>query len=146
MMFSVWHLWVVVAILLFLVEIFAPNFVMASFGIGCLFSALAAGLGFFLKMQIVGFIVGTLIAFFAVRPVFTKYCYKASKEVLTNVDALIGLQGRVSETIEDSLHSGRVFVRGDDWKAVSIDRSTIRKDAQVEIVRIEGTTLYVRQI
>lgn len=145
-MLSNWHLWVIVAIILFILEIFTPGFVLASFGIGCLFSALAALFDFGLKMQIVGFIAGTLVAFFGVRPFFTKYCYRSSCGVKTNVEALVGKTGRVTEEISQESGSGRVLVGGDDWKAVSMDGGNISKGTAVEVVRVEGVTTFVKPI
>lgn len=145
-MISGWHLWVIVSIVLFIAEVLMPTFVPASFGVGCLFSAATSLLGLGLKYQIAGFIAGTLVSFFGVRPFFTKYCYRSSQDIKTNVDALIGKTGRVSETISEELHSGRVLVGGDDWKASAIDGATIEKNEKVEVIRVEGATVFVRAI
>ena len=118
--------------------------VLASFGIGCILSALAALFALGLKMQIVSFIAGTLAAFFGVRPLFTKYCYKASCGAKTNVEALVGKKGRVTEEINQVSGSGRVLVGGDDWKAVSLDAGVISKGTTVEVVQVEGITVFVR--
>jgi membrane protein implicated in regulation of membrane protease activity len=143
---AAWHVWIVVAIMLLIFEVLIPAFVLASFGIGCLISSLAALLNLGLKVQIAAFILGTLAAFFGIRPFFTKYCYKASQGIKTNVDALVGKTGRVTEVINDELNSGRVLVGGDDWKAVALDGSIIEKNSKVEVVRVEGNKAYVRLI
>jgi len=144
-MLSAWHLWMILAIILFIAEIFTPAFVLASFGIGCMASSLAAGLGLGLKMQILGFIAGTLVAFFTVRPLFARYCYKASPHTRTNLDALIGTIGRVTQTIDEAGGSGRVTVGGDDWKAVAANGETIEMNARVEVIGIEGVKVIVRR-
>ncbi len=143
-MFSAWHLWVIVALILLIAEVFVPGFLAASFAIGCFFSAIVAAAGFGLKGQILGFIAGTLVAFFGVRPFFTKYCYKASGGIKTNVDALSGTTGRVTEAIDPASGSGRVRLGGDDWKAVSVEDQAIEAGALVEVVRIEGVKLFVK--
>ena len=144
--FSPWHLWFIIAIILLIAEILTPGFLLASFGIGCLGSALAAGFGFGPKAQIAWFIAGTLVAFFGVRPFFAKYCYRASNDLKTNVEALIGKTGRVVEAITQEKGFGRVLVGGDDWKGVSMDGGTIEKGTVVEVVRVEGTKVYVKPI
>lgn len=144
-MISGWHLWVITAIILFIAEMLVPAFVLASFGVGCLVSSLVSAFGMGLKVQIAGFIMGTLGAFFGVRPFFTKYCYKASQGTKTNVDALIGKTGRVTEAINE-FDSGRVLVGGNDWKAIAIDGSLIEKNAKVEVVKVEGAKIYVKAI
>lgn len=145
-MMITWHIWVIGAIILCIFEMLVPAFVLASLGAGCLVASIAAGLNLGIKMQITAFIAGTLGAFFGIRPIFTRYFYKASLGVKTNVDALIGKTGRVTEAINDELHSGRVLVGGDDWKAVTQDGSVIEKNAKVEVVRVEGSKIYVRPI
>jgi membrane protein implicated in regulation of membrane protease activity len=141
-----WHVWIILAIVLFILELLIPAFVPASFGLGCLVSAIAAVLGLGIKIQILGFIAGTLVAFFGVRPFFTRYCYKASPGIKTNVEALVGKTGRVTEDIDDRLDSGRVLVGGDDWKAVSPDGTVIEKNSKVEIIRVEGAKVVVKSI
>jgi membrane protein implicated in regulation of membrane protease activity len=145
-MLSAWHLWVVIAIVLLIVEVFTPGFLMASFGIRCLGAALAAGCGFGLKMQVFGFIVGTLIAFFGVRPLFLRFGYQASAAVRTNVEALTGKEGRVTETIQPETGSGRVRVGGDDWRAVTLDGGIVEAGARVVVVRVEGATVVVKPV
>ncbi|MFP5212470.1 MAG: NfeD family protein, partial [Acidobacteriota bacterium] len=128
----------------FIGEIFTPGFVLVCFGLACLASSLAAFLDFGIKMQIVAFIVGTITAFFTVRPVMMRYSYGSACRVRTNVDALEGAEGRVTEEITET--SGRVLVRGDDWRAISVDGSTVAKDKRVRVVRVEGTKVFVEPI
>jgi membrane protein implicated in regulation of membrane protease activity len=141
-----WHVWIILAIVLFILEMLVPAFVLASFGIGCLLSVLAAVLHLGIEMQIAAFIAGSLAALFGARPFFTRWCYKASPGVKTNVDALVGKTGRVNEDINESLNSGRVLVGGDDWKAVSADGSIIEKNSKVEIVAVEGAKVRVKPV
>jgi membrane protein implicated in regulation of membrane protease activity len=145
-MLSAWHLWVVIAIVLLIVEVFTPGFLLASFGIGCIGAALAAGYGFGLKMQVFGFIVGTLIAFFGVRPFALRYGYKTSAGVKTNVEALIGKEGRVTEAIRTDTGSGRVQVGGDDWRAVMLEGGAAEAGTRVVVVRVEGATVVVKAV
>jgi membrane protein implicated in regulation of membrane protease activity len=139
-MLTAWHIWIILAIILCILEILIPAFVLASLGVGCLAATVAAVLHFGINIQLVAFIVGTLGAFFGVRPFFTRYCYKASPGVKTNVDALIGKIGRVTEDINDELNTGRVLVGGDDWRAVALEGEVIK----VEVVRVEVNKVYVR--
>lgn len=145
-MMSTWHIWVIGAIVLCILEMLIPAFVLISLGLGCLVASLAAGLHLGAEIQIAAFIAGTLGAFFGLRPIFTKYCYKASPGIKTNVDALIGKTGRVTETINYELNSGRVLVGGDDWKAVARDGGVIDKNSKVEVVGVEGSKIYVRLV
>ena len=141
---EVWHCWVIAASVLLIAEIYIPGFFVACFGAGCLASALAAALGLGLKWQLVGFSFGTLTVYLTIRPLFLKYCYRATGGVKTNVDALIGRIGRVSERIDPDTHEGRVKVGGEDWRGVSVDDVAIEVGRKVEVLNVNGTKLLVR--
>lgn len=142
---SAWHIWVVAAILLFIGEIFTPTFLLACFGLGCLVSAVSAEVGFGLKGQLVGFILGTLASYGGARPFFQKIMHRSSDKARTNVDALIGKIGRVVVAVEPGTPSGRVLVWGDDWRAIHSDEGVLAPGTRVEVLRVEGTTLLVRK-
>jgi membrane protein implicated in regulation of membrane protease activity len=141
-----WHAWLIGAIVLCIFEILMPAFVLVSLGAGCLLASLGALLHFGIEVQLAAFIAGTLGFFGGVRPFFTRYCYKASPGIKTNVEALPGKTGRVTEVINSELNSGRVLVGGEDWKAIALDGSVIEENSKVEVVRVEGSKLYVRPI
>lgn len=142
---SAWHLWAIAAIFLFTGEIFLATFLLACLGIGCLTSALAAAMGFGLKGQLTGFIVGTLAAYFGVRPVFVKVMHRSSEKVRTNVDALVGKIGQVRLAVDHESASGRVLVGGDDWRAVNTEEGILPPGTKIEVLRVEGTKLWVRK-
>ena len=62
-----------------------------------------------------------------------KYAYRKSDKVKTNVDALVGSKGRVTEIIDFKKNTGRVFVNGDDWKAESENGEIIQQDEQIKV-------------
>lgn len=142
---SAWHLWIILGIVLCIAEIFTPAFVLASFGVACLLPAILSALGYGFRLQLFGFIVGTLIAFFGMRPVFMRCCDRGSKGVRTNMDALFGERGLVTQRIDNGSNAGRALIRGDDWRAVSVDGSILELGQQVEVVRVEGVKLYVKE-
>lgn len=142
---SEWHIWVIVAILLFIGEIFTPAFLLACLGMGCLASALCAAVGWGLKGQLVGFILGTMTSYFGVRPFFQKVMRRSSDKTKTNVEGLIGKVGQVSVTVDHLAPSGRVLVGGDDWRAVHAGEGRLEPGTRVVVRRIEGTTLVVQK-
>ena len=141
-----WHIWIIIAILLFIVEIFAPTFLAACLAIGCFLSAIFSFFDFGVKVQLVAFSIGTLASFFGVRPFMLKYVHSRSQKVKTNVDALIGKIGRVSISIDNSRNEGRVSIDGDDWKAESENDIVINAGEKVEIVSINSTIITVKPI
>ncbi|MDR1878516.1 MAG: NfeD family protein [Bacteroidales bacterium] len=143
---EVWQLWLIVAVILFIVEIFSFSFVFLCFSLGCLFSSACAYFGLGTGIQFLAFSVITFGSFFTVRPFMMKYAYRKSAKVKTNADALIGAKGRVTEEINSEKNTGRVFVNGDDWKAESEDGSIIPLNEYIEVKQVDSTTLIINQI
>ena len=140
-----WLLWLITSIALLIAEIIVPGFILAVFSAGCAVAALIAVLTPNVASQFAGFAIGTLVAFFTIRPLMVNRS-KAPSETLTNIEALKGLRGRVTETIDPASHTGRVLVRGDDWKAGSSDRSVIVAGEPIIVDRVDGITLLVSRI
>lgn len=141
-----WHIWIFVAILFFIIEIFTPGFVLACFGVGCIASALAAFLNFNLQIQILAFSATTLAVFFGLRPLILQYFFKSTDNVKTNIDALANKIARVSVKIDPAQNTGRVLVNGEDWRAVSVDESVIQVGEKVEVLKVDGSKVIVKKI
>ncbi|MCL2132661.1 MAG: NfeD family protein [Lentimicrobiaceae bacterium] len=141
-----WQVWLIVAAIFVIVEIFSISFVFLCFSLGCIFSAVSAYFGLGSVWQVLIFSVVTFVSFFTVRPLMRKYAFRKSSKVKTNSDAVTGQKGRVTETIDLSKNTGRVFVYGDDWKAVSENHQVIPENELIEVVKVDSTTLIVKQI
>src|SRR5690606_17357430 len=126
MEFDGWQIWLILAIVLLIVEIFTVTFLTASLAVGCLAAGIFSYLGFDINLQLIVFSIVSIIAFFGARPFMKKYAYKAGGNVRTNMEALIGQIGRVSETIDPATGSGRVQVGGDDWRAEALHDNLIK--------------------
>ena len=143
---EIWHIWVIIALVFVIVEMFTTGFAVMCISFGCLFGAGASALDWDIKWQLLVFAVGTALAFLTVRPLVYKFFYKKGREVKTNVDALVGRRAIVTERIEGELHAGRVKVDGDDWKAVSTDTEPIEAGEAVEITAINSVILTVKKL
>jgi membrane protein implicated in regulation of membrane protease activity len=142
-----WQIWLIVAAVFFIVEIFSITFVFLCFSLGCVISAICARLGMeSITLQVLVFSVVTFISFFTVRPFMRKYAFRKSDKVKTNNEALKGQRGRVVETIDLSKNTGRTFVYGDDWRAVSENGEVIPENETIEVVKVDSSILVVRQI
>lgn len=140
-----WHIWIIVALFFFILEIFTPGFAVACLSIGAIGGAVASACDIDLKFQILVFAVCTLLAFVLVRPIMLKLFHGKSQGVATNVDALIGRQAVVSEEIKPVV-GGRVKVDGDDWKAVTADGKAVDAGKVVRILKVESVILTVEEI
>lgn len=144
MNFDVWHIWLLIAFICLILEIFIPSFVIFNFGVGAFLGALAAVIGLSMEWQIIFFSIGTLSSFFLVRPVMKRWFYKKSDLVKTNIDAMAGRTGIVTETIDIKNNTGRVQLDGDDWKAKSENNEVIPVGTSVEIIKNESILLIVK--
>jgi len=143
---EIWQIWVIIAILLFIVEIFIPTFFAASLAIGSIAAAIFSFLGFGIEVQFIVFSLGTLAIFFAIRPFMLKYAHRKNGQIGTNVDALIGKTAKVTVTIDNSKNEGRVVFEGDDWRAETENSEILEPGSKVEILKVDSTVLIVKPL
>ena len=141
-----WHIWIIIALVFVIIEMFTSGFAVMCISIGCLFGAVASAIDWELKWQLLVFAIGTALAFMTVRPLVYKFFYNKSHEVKTNMDALVGRKALVTERIEGELHPGRVKVDGDDWKAISLEAEAIEVGEAVEITALNSVIVTVKKI
>lgn len=143
--FFQWHWWAGLAIVLFILEIFVPGFFLLCLGIGCIGASATAAMGGGVAFQLASFSVFSLISIFTVRPLLMKRMWNAP-DVKTNVDALVGQRGRVTQDFELGLRLGRVSAAGDDWRAECVSDKALRVGDLVDVVRVESNTLIVKPV
>ncbi len=141
--FDPWVIWVAIGIICIIIEIFTPGFLFLSFGVGAIFTGLAALLIPSIAFQILTFAVITLIVFLLSRK-FSKKLISTNYEE-TNVKALVGKTGKVTQQIPAN-EKGYVKIGGEEWAAVSKDNKEITKDARVTVNDIEGNKVIVTVI
>ena len=135
--------WVVLMIGFLVVEGLAPGLVSIWFALGALAALISALLGAQIWLQVVWFVVVSILALIATRPLVKKYVN--SRTQATNADMLIGQECIVTETI-DKLHgTGAVSVAGKIWTARTDEPEAIIEKGSVAVVeRIEGVKLIVK--
>lgn len=142
---NLWLIWVIISIVCLILELSSGDFFILCFAIGAAVSAIVAGCGANLTVQIITFAVISALSLLLVRPALIKKLHKPHRERLSNAEAMIGQTGRVSEPIEAGGY-GRVAIDGDDWKAKSVDGSAIAKDTRVRVVKMESIIITVEPI
>ena len=142
---NLWLMWVIISIVCLILELSSGDFFILCFAIGAAVSAIIAGCGANLTVQIITFAVVSALSLLLVRPALLRKLHKPQRERLSNAEAMIGQQGRVSEPIEAGGY-GRVAIDGDDWKAKSADGSAIAKDTRVRVVKMESIIITVEPI
>jgi membrane protein implicated in regulation of membrane protease activity len=145
-MLEAWHLWVIAGLVLWIMEIFTPGFVVGVFGTACLAVAPFAGADVSFKMQLLVFGVTTVIMTFTIRPLILNHLYGRDPKIRTNVDALIGKSGFVTESIDHLHGSGRVKIGGELWRAITQNDSPVEIGRKVTVREVEGNKLIVETI
>ncbi|PYP17105.1 MAG: hypothetical protein DMD52_05820 [Gemmatimonadetes bacterium] len=140
---SEWQVWLVAALLLFVAEVLAPGFWLLSVAVGCVVAGAVSLVVPGVLAPALSFAAGTLLSLAGIRPFLLRRLHPPGREIKTNVDALVGRVGVVSERIDPATGRGRVVVEGEDWRGTSLMDTVIEPGTRVMVVRVEGTTLYV---
>ena len=115
---SLWQpviIWLLILVALVIVELISMGLTTIWFAGGALVAALTSLAGLPVWVQILVFLVVSLLILFFTRPVAVKYFNK--DRVKTNVESLIGRQAIVVSEIDNLAGSGRVTVGGQEWSA-----------------------------
>ena len=129
---------------LLLIEILTLGLTTIWFAVGALAAFLLALVQVPLMIQIVVFIVVSVVMLVFTRPIMTKYLNK--KTTKTNAESLVGRKARVLIPINNLKSEGQVMVNGREWTARSTkDEVTFQKDEMVRIAGISGVKLIVEK-
>lgn len=135
-----WILWLIVIVLLVFLEVSTINLVCVWFILSGLVSLI---LSFFIESFYILFAVFVLLGLVLMvltRPILVKKL--ARKNVKTNSDRVLGMEGVVTEEI-NKLKIGEVKVDGKRWSAVSDEKIEVGTTIIVE--SIDGVKLVVRK-
>ncbi len=143
MEYLVWG-WLGALILFIIIEIATTSLTTIWFAGGSLAAFLANVLNAPLWLQIVLFIVVSLVLLIFTRPIMLKAM--KSSELKTNVDSLIGKQAKVTENISNIDDTGTAVVNGQEWTARNVVPGEVIEAGEiVEIVEISGVKLIVKK-
>lgn len=114
------------------------------FAAGALAGLIAALLGAPVWLQVGVFLVVSAGLLALLRPMVRKHI--RPRLSATNVDAVIGSQGYVTEAIDNMVPSGQVKLGAMPWTARSTTGEPIPKGTLVRVDRIEGVKAYVTPV
>lgn len=141
--FTMLIFWIVLLIVLIVVEAVTAQMVTIWFAAGAVAAIAAELLGAQVWLQWTVFIVVSVIALVATRPLVRKLT--KTRVQPTNADRVIGQAAVVTEEIDNIAAKGQVSVGGTVWTARSYDGSVIGKDEKVTVEKIEGVKLIVKK-
>lgn len=137
----------VLGVALIVAEIFTLGFVLLWFGIGALAAALAGALGIGLLGQFLIFAAVSIALTAASRTIFSNLISRQDENsVKIGIDALPGQIGTVTSASKGSLNAGAVKVYGSTWTAYPEDDVELVEGEKVEVVRVQGSSIYVRPV
>ena len=138
-----WILWIALAALCIVVEIFTAGFFVFWFGVGAGVAAILAAVGLPTAWQWGPFIIVSVVCLLLSRR-FAERITKGQKEKI-GPDRLIDKVGVVLEKINPDTGEGKVRVESEEWRAVSEDRKAVDAGTHVYVVKIEGSHLIVKR-
>ena len=138
-----WQIWLIIAGICIVAEIFTVGFLIFWFAIGALIAMVTSFFTSNIIIQTTVFIISSTILIFATKP-FVKRFSKDEDTVKTNVYSIIGKSGIVTKEINPSNSNGQIKVDGETWTAISENKTTIPKDTEVIVVEIKGVKAIVK--
>ena len=136
-------IWIAAIVLFGVAEAVTAGLVSIWFVAGSVAALLAVQLGAALWLQIVIFLVVSIAALIATRPLAHKMLDKTI--VPTNADRVLHHKAKVVEEIDNENAHGAVYIDGKTWTARSEDGGVILWGTMVNVVRMEGVKLFVRE-
>lgn len=135
-----WY-WLIILAVLLLIEIITLGLATIWFAAGAVVAYVASLLGAPLLLQIAYFFVVSFVLLFFTRPLALRYFNK--ERAKTNINSIIGMEGLVTEAIDNLNQKGRVSMDGKEWTARSENDQLIEKGTRVRALSVSGVKLIV---
>lgn len=134
--------WLAVMSVLIIIEIITVGLTTIWFAGGALVAMLIATLGGGTILQVVVFLVVSLVLLIFTRPFALKYIN--STRIKTNYEGIIGKVVRITEDVDNINGTGCATVNGQEWTVRSVnDNNKIEAGKLAKVVNIKGVKLIV---
>ena len=142
MLMSTVGLWAGLAVAFLVLEGCTVAMVSLWFAIGAAAALILSLLGAAFWIQMLAFLVvsGALLAL--LRPMMRKYV----KVTKTNVDSVLGMEGLVTESIDNVAYQGQVKLGAMTWTARSTSGAPISVGTRVTVDKVEGVKVFVSPV
>lgn len=134
-------IWLIVLVVCLVVEISTLGLASIWFAGGALLALIISMIGGPLWLQVLVFLLTSIVLLVFTRPIAVKYFNKSRTK--TNVESVAGKQAIVTVTIDNLKGEGRIVTDGMEWTARSLDSSIIEEGTVVTIEKIEGVKAIV---
>ena len=136
-------IWLVLTIVFIWIEGLSASLISIWFAGGAVCALVVSMMGYGTAVQISSFLAVSLLLLFLIRRMVEKHI--VPKQILTNVDSMIGKEGMVAEEIDNLKATGLVQVDGSIWSAKSADGLSIEKGTLIVVEQVSGVKLVVRK-
>lgn len=136
--------WFVLLLIFGAAEAATPTLVSIWFAGGSLAAMIVSLLGGEIWLQAVVFVTVSAVLLISVRPMTKKYLKPTL--VKTNVDAVVGSRGLVTEPVDNITAQGQVKLGAMEWSARSTDGNPIEQGTLVQVDRVEGVKVFVTEV
>ena len=133
--------WLIAAVIFVAAEAATMGLTAIWFAAGSIAAMIAALLRVPLGFQIATFILISGVALYFTRGLAKKYIN--SKVERTNADRIVGMEGLVTEKIDNEHAQGQIRVNGQIWTARSQDDTDIDPGTHVTVMSIQGVKAIV---
>jgi membrane protein implicated in regulation of membrane protease activity len=144
---SVWQwVWLGTAVLFALGEMANPgSFFLLPFAIGAAVAAVLAILGVPVAVGWAAFVIISVGSLFALRPLAQRLDRGETVEGI-GAKRLIGEQGSVIEAIGGAGDLGLVRINREEWRAETVEGTSLEAGAPVRVVEVRGTRVVVHPV
>lgn len=136
-----WQIWLIIAILFFILEMIGPGFLLFWVGVGALIAMVVSIFVDNLVVQIGVFTIASTVLLFCTRPFVKKF--SKNDNTITNAQSIIGKKAVVTKEINSLKGTGQIKVNGEAWSAKSSKEDIIEEGAKVTILNINGVKAIV---
>lgn len=133
--------WLILLVAFTIIEAATVQLVSVWFAVGALGALAAVFAHADFKVQIIVFIIVSLLSFAVTRPLVKKFTKAGIQS--TNADRCLNKTAVVVEEIDNLNAKGQVKVNGNIWSARSADGSVIPENTLVKVLKIEGVKVIV---
>lgn len=141
-------IWLAVAMLLVIVEIFTSSAIALCMAIGALGAFAAALAGCAIELQLLALALTMLASLIVIPPLMRRYkgLFRTGREAASNMDALIGRTAIVEQPAATKESTPRVRIDGDRWQIRTADGTTLSEGDRVEVCGYDSIILIVTKL
>ncbi len=144
MTFEIWWVWMALAAIFLIGEIFTAGFFLIFLSVGAAAAGILALLDVSRVGQFIVFIVVSGILFVFGRRFADRVTEKQPPGI--GADRFVDQEGIVLETIDNSNNTGSVRIGQDEWRAISETGELLQEGTHIKVTQIDGTRAMVKMI